>query len=131
MLFNFQHLHHLQDWSEVSDTVRQEGKSKATFDLYKTHRKQSAILFSLLNPLPNGACFSGIRTITNDLNLEQFKYISFECTTQGQASIYKIILRNNDLNEKNPTYEQKFKVLIIHTINYDMNLIYNLQLLSG
>lgn len=110
LLFNFQNATNLNNWSEQSDTVRSAGTSKATFDLYNTQTKQSAILFTLLNPLPNGACFSGVRTLTQ-LNLDGYKYISFVCKTTGNATTYKIILRHNNLNEEpNPTYEQKFKV---------------------
>lgn len=113
MLFDFQNVKNLNEWSEQSDTVRSEGKSKATFDLYNTKTKQSAILFTLLNPLPNGACFSGVRTCTQ-LNLEKYNYISFLCKTQGNAKIYKIVLRHNNWNNKPyPTYEQKFEVCLI------------------
>lgn len=110
MLFNFQNATDLNNWTEQSDTVRSAGKSKATFDLYKTQTKQSAILFTLLNPLPNGACFSGVRTSTQ-FNLDGYEYFSFVCKTTGNATTYKIILRHNNLNdEPNPTFEQKFKV---------------------
>lgn len=109
-LFNFENAVDLFNWSEQSDTVRSAGRSKATFDLYKTSVKQSAIFFSLLNPLPNGACFAGVRTSTQ-LDLEGYQYISFTCKTTGSATIYKIVLRHNYLdNEPHPTYEQKFKV---------------------
>ncbi|XP_025208643.1 uncharacterized protein LOC112604003 [Melanaphis sacchari] len=110
LLFDFQNVADLSNWTEQSDTVRSVGMSKATFDLYKTQTKQSAILFTLLNPQPNGACFSGVRTITQ-LNLDGYEYISFLCKTAGNATTYKIILRHNNLNdEPNPTFEQQFKV---------------------
>lgn len=110
LLFDFQNVTDLNNWTEQSDTVRSVGKSKATFDLYKTQTKQSAIFFTLLNPQPNGACFSGVRT-TTQLNLDGYEYISFLCKTTGNATTYKIILRHNNLNdEPNPTFEQKFKV---------------------
>lgn len=116
MLFDFQNATDLNNWTEQSDTVRSAGKSKATFDLYTTQTKQSAILFTLLNPLPNGACFSGVRTLTQ-LNLDGYEYISFVCKTMGNATTYKIILRHNNLNdEPNPTFEQKFKVSITNDI---------------
>lgn len=111
-MFNFQNAIDLHNWSEQSDTVRSAGRSKASFDLYKTSVKQSAIFFSLLNPLPNGACFAGVRTSTQ-LDLEGYQYISFTCKTTGNATIYKIILRHNHLdNEPHPTFEQKFKVCL-------------------
>ncbi|XP_060847953.1 uncharacterized protein LOC132927440 [Rhopalosiphum padi] len=110
LLFDFQNVTDLNNWTEQSDTVRSAGRSKASFDLYKTQTKQSAILFTLLNPLPNGACFGGVRTVTQ-LNLDGYEYLSFLCKTTGNATTYKIILRHNNLNdEPNPTFEQKFKV---------------------
>lgn len=119
MLFDFQNATNLSIWSEQSDTVRSAGRSKATFDLYKTQIQQSAIFFSLLNPLPNGACFSGVRTMTQ-LNLDGYQYIHFACKTTGNATVYKIILRHNNLNdEPNPTFEQKFKVNCYNIVNYD------------
>lgn len=123
MLFDFQNATDLNNWTEQSDTVRSAGKSKATFDLYKTQTNQSAILFTLLNPLPNGACFSGVRTLTQ-LNLEGYEYISFVCKTTGNATTYKIILRHNNLNdEPNPTYEQKFKVSTYNKLHTNVTLI--------
>jgi len=123
-LFDFKNATDLNNWSEQSDTVRSAGRSKATFDLYKTQTNQSAILFTLLNPLPNGACFGGVRTATQ-LNLYEYQYISFTCIATGNATTYKIILRHNNLNdEPNPTFEQKFQVcqivnnLIMQLIKY-------------
>lgn len=110
ILFDFQNATDLNGWSEQSDTVRSQGKSKATFDLYKTQSKQSAIFFTLLNPLPNGACFGGVRT-TTQLNLEEYAYFGFSCKATGNATTYKIILRHDNLNdEPHPSFEQKFKV---------------------
>jgi len=130
LLFDFRNATDLNNWTEQSDTVRSAGKSKATFDLYKTQTSQSAILFTLLNPLPNGACFGGVRTLTQ-LNLEGYEYISFVCKTTGNATTYKIILRHNGLNdEPNPTYEQKFKVGTHNKLHTNVTLIgiYILQL---
>lgn len=110
LLFNFQNATNLNNWSEKSDTVRSVGKSKATFDLYKTQTKQSAILFTLLRPQSNGACFGGVRTLT-PLNLDGYQHISFVCKAEGNVTTYKIVLRHNNLNdEPHPTFEQTFKV---------------------
>lgn len=106
-MFDFQNANNLDNWSEQSDTLRTLGRSKATFDLYKTKTKQCAILFTLLRPLPNGACFSGVRTMTQ-LNLKGYNYISFFCKARGNANVYKIILKHNNL--ETPTFEHKFKV---------------------
>lgn len=116
LLFDFQNVTDLSNWLEISDTVRYAGRSKASFDLYKTKINQSAIFFSLLNPLPNGACFSGVRTMTQ-LNLDGYRCLHFVCKATGNATTYKIILRHNNLHtEPNPSFEQKFKVCTSITI---------------
>uniref|UniRef100_A0A2S2QWY7 NADH:ubiquinone oxidoreductase intermediate-associated protein 30 domain-containing protein n=1 Tax=Sipha flava TaxID=143950 RepID=A0A2S2QWY7_9HEMI len=111
LLFDFRTAAGLNGWSEQSDTVRSAGRSKATFDLYRMQTApQSAILFTLLNPLPNGACFAGVRVPTQ-LNLAGYHHVVFSCKTTGNATTYKIVLRHNGLNdEPYPTYEQKFQV---------------------
>ena len=60
MLFDFTTTDNVSNWYEVSDTVRNVGKSKATLVLQKTRIFQRAIFFALLNPQPNGACFAGM-----------------------------------------------------------------------
>lgn len=116
MLFDFRTATDLNGWSEQSDTVRSQGKSKATFDLYKAQGSQSASFFALLNPLPNGACFAGVRTVTR-FDLGQYAYVSFPCTATGNATTYKIVLRHDGMNdEPNPTFEQTFKVRICPTV---------------
>ena len=59
-LFDFTTMSDVNDWYEVSDTVREVGKSKATLVLQKTRKFQRAIFFTLLNPQSNGACFAGV-----------------------------------------------------------------------
>lgn len=110
ILFDFRNASDLNGWTEQSDTVRSAGRSKATFDLYKTRTDQSAILFTLLNPLPNGACFGGVRKATQ-WNLDGYQNILFSCKTTGNATTYKIVLRHDNMNdEPHPTFEQKFEV---------------------
>ena len=60
MLFDFTTTDNVTNWYEVSDTVRNVGKSKATLVLQKTKIFQRAIFFALLNPQTNGACFAGM-----------------------------------------------------------------------
>lgn len=44
-----------------SDTVREVGKSKATLVAQQTQLFTRAVLFAILNPQENGACFAGMR----------------------------------------------------------------------
>lgn len=115
MLFDFGKAADLNAWSELSDTVRSEGSSKATLDLYKTNSKRSAVLFTWLNPLPNGACFAGVRTVEIQWNLNEYQYVSFTCRSAGNATVYKIVLRHDGQNyEPYPSFEQQFNVSIYY-----------------
>ncbi|XP_033227073.1 uncharacterized protein LOC117179414 isoform X2 [Belonocnema kinseyi] len=107
-LFDFKTLKNVDNWMEISDTVRTVGKSKATLVLQKTQVFQRAVLFTLLNPQPNGAGFAGVRTPTN-LNLSSFKHIAITCRGQGENEHYKVVLRHNDLEtNEDISYEQFF-----------------------
>ncbi|XP_043596991.1 uncharacterized protein LOC122573986 isoform X1 [Bombus pyrosoma] len=108
MLFDFTTVENVDNWREISDTVRTVGKSKAVLALQTTQVFQRAIFFTLLNPQPNGAGFAGIRTMTN-LNLSNFENIEINCRGQGNNSHYKIVLRHKGLHSNEDiTYEQFF-----------------------
>ncbi|XP_033229177.1 uncharacterized protein LOC117180785 [Belonocnema kinseyi] len=110
-LFDFRTLKDVQNWMEISDTVRPEGKSKATLVLKNLNGVQSAVFNNILNPQPNGAAFAGMRTTLPNLNLSSFKNITISCRGEGNNMNYKIVLRHNGqhANEDN-TYEQFFTV---------------------
>jgi len=108
VLFDFTTLKNLDGWREQSDPVREVGKSKASFVLQTTRVFQRAVLFTLLNPQPNGAGFAGVRTNTR-LDLAKYSAIQIQLRGQGQNSGYKVCLRHKGLNnEPHPTYEQMF-----------------------
>ncbi|XP_011693421.1 PREDICTED: uncharacterized protein LOC105453291 isoform X1 [Wasmannia auropunctata] len=110
MLFDFTDAQSVDDWREMSDTVRTVGKSKAVLTLQTSQLFQRAILFTLLNPQPNGAGFAGVRKPTN-LDLSRFRDIEITCRGQGQNSHYKISLRHRGQNSnKDLSYEQFFTV---------------------
>lgn len=109
-LFDFTRMDNVNDWQEISDTVRTVGKSKATLVLQKTQVFQRAIFFTLLNPQPNGAGFAGVRTRVN-LNLTDFETIVINCRGQGKNNHYKAVLRHKGLDSNNDlSYEQFFQV---------------------
>ncbi|KAF7395107.1 hypothetical protein HZH66_008281 [Vespula vulgaris] len=86
-LFDFTRMDNVNDWQEISDTVRTVGKSKATLVLQKTQVFQRAIFFTLLNPQPNGAGFA------------------------GKNNHYKAVLRHKGFDSnKDLSYEQFFQV---------------------
>ncbi|XP_018368400.1 PREDICTED: uncharacterized protein LOC108764592 isoform X1 [Trachymyrmex cornetzi] len=112
MLFDFTDVQSVDDWREMSDTVRTEGKSKATLTLQTSQLFQRAVFFTLLKPQPNGAGFAGVRKLTN-LNLSKYRNIEITCRGQGQNNHYKISLRHRGQNSNMYfSYEQFFTVLI-------------------
>ncbi|KAL6431707.1 hypothetical protein ACFW04_007325 [Cataglyphis niger] len=112
LLFDFTSAQSIDDWREVSDTVRTVGKSKAVLTLQTSQLFQRAILFTLLNPQPNGAGFAGVRKSVN-LNLSRFKNIEIVCRGQGQNNHYKINFKHRGQNSNEDlSYEQFFTVPI-------------------
>lgn len=109
-LFDFTDVQSVDDWREVSDTVRTVGKSKAVLTLQTSQLFQRAVFFTLLNVQPNGAGFAGVRKMTN-LDLSRFQNIEIICRGQGENSHYKISLRHRGQNSnKDLSYEQFFTV---------------------
>ncbi|XP_029176141.1 uncharacterized protein LOC114944427 isoform X2 [Nylanderia fulva] len=112
MLFDFTSAQSVDDWREMSDTVRSVGKSKAVLTLQTSQLFQRAIFFTLLNPQPNGAGFAGVRKSVN-LDLSIFKNIEIVCRGQGQNNHYKINLKHRgQSSNEDLTYEQFFTVPI-------------------
>lgn len=110
MLFDFTKADSVDNWIESSDTVRREGKSKATLVLQKTQLIQNAIFFTLLNPIqPINAGFAGVKTGL-EANLSEYKNITIRCKAQGQNEHYKIVLNHKGYDQNGITYEQFFQV---------------------
>ncbi|XP_043190422.1 uncharacterized protein LOC122364268 [Amphibalanus amphitrite] len=82
-------------WTESSDgTARQAGMSTGALKLQKTARFQRAVMFSLLNPQPNGAGFVGFVT-TGNWDLSQFSAIRLRARAQGENFHYKVYLKHH------------------------------------
>ncbi|CAH8534832.1 unnamed protein product [Heterobilharzia americana] len=83
ILFNFtdSETTSLDRWVEVSDTVREAGRSKAALVSHVAYNYQSAIFFYLLNPLPDGACFAD-----EENNENQQSRISYTFTLNGKLN---------------------------------------------
>lgn len=111
-LFDFTSLKSLDEWTEISDTVRTVGQSKATLVLQVTELFRNAIFFTLLHPQPNGACFAGVRTSVT-MNLSNYRKIAIRCRGEGENSRYKIVLKHNgQTSNDDTTYEHIFTVKI-------------------
>lgn len=110
MLFDFTTTDNVTNWYEVSDTVRNVGKSKATLVLQKTKIFQRAIFFALLNPQTNGACFAGMDIdllFQNDFSGYSGLEIRFK--SQGQnVSEWKLKLKTDISVDRFTSYQQKF-----------------------
>lgn len=110
VLFDFTKTESVDNWFEVSDTVRRGGQSKAVLTLQKTQLFQNAIFFTVLNPLqPQHAGFAGIKSVV-DLNLTEYKNITIRCKAQGENEHYKIVLNHKGHSPDTITYEQFFQV---------------------
>lgn len=111
-LFDFTTMDNVDDWYEVSDTVREVGKSKAALVLQKTRQFRRAVFFALLNPQPNGACFAGMY---KDGPFDFSAYSGLEVKFKSQSrdiSRWKILLKTPVSTDRFTSYEQKFEVLI-------------------
>ena len=109
ILFDFTTLSNVNDWYEVSDTVREVGKSKATFVLQKTRKFQRSIFFVLLNPQPNGACFAGMNF---DGNFDLSNYSGIEIKFKAQAAdirLWKVVLKTSISVDRFTGYQQEFE----------------------
>lgn len=105
-------------WTEISDTVRKPGMSKAIFTLQKTQLFQRAILFAIINPQPNGAAFAGVHTnMPRSRNLtfpesednSHAKGLKIFVKGQGQLKFWKVVLKD-DVNIMSYDFEQKFEI---------------------
>lgn len=95
---------------EISDSVR-NGFSKASFSIQETARLRRGVLFTLLNPLPNGAGFAGYgKRVT--LDISSFNVIAIHCRNQGQYKHYEFLLRQKGETDKDgkPAYTYYFEV---------------------
>ncbi|XP_031618504.1 uncharacterized protein LOC116337776 isoform X2 [Contarinia nasturtii] len=122
-LFDFTKTESVNNWIEVSDTVRRGGSSKAVLSLQKTQLFQNAIFFTVLNPLqPQHAGFAGVKTVV-DLNLTDYKNITIRCKSQGQNEHYKIVLNHKGHGTDTITYEQFFQVPLsnVEFDDYDLS----------
>lgn len=101
----------VSDWTESSDgTARAAGMSTGAFKLQKTARFQRAVLFSLLNPQPNGAGFVGFYA-EGHWDLSQFKAIKLRARAQGENYRYKVYLKQHgDSSAGGGAYEAYFEM---------------------
>ena len=92
IFFDFTHPVATQ-WSEVSDTVRPAGLSKATWgSVTSTEGGTYFVLFTLLNPQPNGAGFAGISARVS-WNLSSASVLGFKARSLGNP-FYGIVLKD-------------------------------------
>lgn len=110
VLFDFRNASSLEDWTESSDTVRVVGMSKASFVLQKSQLFSRAVLFTMLNPQPNGACFAGFWNRKETHDLSGYEGLEVSVRQQGDAPIQKVVLYHNGEQEASGTcsYEVKY-----------------------
>merc|ERR1719468_808261 len=103
-------------WWESSDTVREPGKSKASFVLQKSRLFQRAVFFAMLNPQPNGAGFAGVKTniSLSSEDLAGATEILLQARAQGSLANWKVVLTNSEFHDQQAaySYEAKFPVTL-------------------
>lgn len=110
MIENFQGGDNTSSWFESSDTIVEDGKSKASFTILESGSHRRAVLFTLLDPQEGGACFAGVKKSVQ-LNLTGYHNISLNVKSQGQYKGYEFCLRDRGLTGvKAPAYCQFFQV---------------------
>tara|TARA_R110002050_G_scaffold58725_4_gene131606 strand:+ start:113 stop:727 length:615 start_codon:yes stop_codon:yes gene_type:complete len=106
VLFNFTEYADTSGFYEVSDTVRSVGNSKASYDMIIAQNVRRSVLFTLLNPQPDGACFAGVEThFEYPENWLTYSRLLIMGRSQGAYSIFKVLLK--DVSSPN-TFEQMF-----------------------
>ncbi|RTG82324.1 uncharacterized protein DC041_0011972 [Schistosoma bovis] len=84
-----------EDWIEVSDTFRVEGRSIAALVPHTAYNYQSAVFFYLLNPQPDGSGFAGIDYILDTWDLSKYTGVVIDLHRQGENSNFKLIFYGN------------------------------------
>jgi len=103
-------------WWESSDTVREPGKSKASFVLQQSRLFQRAVFFAMLNPQPNGAGFAGVKSniSLSSEDLAGATEILLQARAKGNLANWKVVLTNSEFHGQQATYsyESKFPVTL-------------------
>ena len=101
-------------WSEVSDTVREPGMSKAVLSLQRTRLFQRAVMFAMINPQPNGAGFAGVLTTIPESVASHAESTGLRLHVRGQGQLqhWKVVLTDRDQVgvRGGYEYEQKFQL---------------------
>ncbi|VDP71172.1 unnamed protein product [Schistosoma curassoni] len=84
-----------EDWIEVSDTFRVEGRYIAALVPHSANNYQSAVFFYLLNPQPDGSGFAGIDYILDTWDLSKYTGVVIDLHRQGENSNFKLIFYGN------------------------------------
>lgn len=109
MMYDFRILDSLSNWVESSDTVREPGMSKGAFVLQKTKLFQRAVMFSMLNPQPNGAGFVGFNT-HDAWDLSPYHGVELRVRGQGDNYVYKVNFRHNGQGSNHVSYEAFYEI---------------------
>jgi NADH dehydrogenase [ubiquinone] 1 alpha subcomplex assembly factor 1 len=110
LLFDFTDSDNVDSFHEISDTVRNVGLSKAQISILESDAVRRAVLFTLLNPQENSACFAGVATAFQPaLVLSAFSVMGLQVRAQGMYSNFKVVLQDGK-SESNSSlaFEQFF-----------------------
>lgn len=110
VLFNFSGSDSVDSFFEVSDTVRTVGLSKASITMLESEAAKRAVLFTLLNPQENTACFAGVKTAFDPpMVWSAFDAIGLAVRAQGMYNNFKVVVQDKkSISNSSLTFEQFF-----------------------
>ncbi|KAK4308750.1 hypothetical protein Pmani_019579 [Petrolisthes manimaculis] len=109
MMYDFRSLPSLDNWHESSDTVRRPGMSKGAFVIQKTQLFQRAVMFSMINPQPNGAGFVGFAT-HDGWDLSRHSGVELRVRGQGENLVYKVNFKHKGQGDGTVSYEAFYEI---------------------
>jgi hypothetical protein len=110
VLWNFTGADNTDSFYEVSDTVRDVGMSKGAISMIESDTVRRAVLFTLLNPQENSACFAGVKSAYNpNVNWSSFSTIALNIRGQGMYHNFKVVLQDeSSVTNSSLSFEQYF-----------------------
>lgn len=96
----------VSDWYKETKPV---GLSNVLIYPYQIPNRQIAIFYSELVREDKNESYCSTYTKT-DLNLVGYNYISFLCKAKGNATTYKIFLKDDNIKHPELSFKQSFKV---------------------
>ena len=108
----------VDDWTELSDTTREQGLSKGSISIVEASTDRRAVFFSLLVPQPDSACFAGVQSPViaaeqSDFSAYSDLVVNNACALGGHdgapSLLFKAIVKDDNANSS-LAFEHYFQV---------------------